>query len=65
MNIHLEEPIFTKTVLCELHRSNIHSSAATAKPLITESSAHMRKRWCHNHKTWTSDNEKHACDLVS
>jgi hypothetical protein len=33
--------------------------AAIAKPLITESNAQMRKQWCHNHKTWTSDNWKH------
>jgi hypothetical protein len=24
----------------------------------------MRKRWCHDHKTWTSDNLKRARDIV-
>jgi hypothetical protein len=64
LNIHLEDPISTKTVWCELHKSNIHDSAATAKPLITESNAQMRKRWCYDHKTWTSDNWKQAYDMV-
>jgi hypothetical protein len=42
---------------------NIHSRAATDKPLITESTAQMRKQWCRNHKTWTSDNC--SCPLCS
>jgi 3-dehydroquinate dehydratase len=56
LNIHLEDAISTKTVRCELHKSNIHDRAAIAKPLITKSNAQMRKRWCHDHNTWTSDN---------
>jgi hypothetical protein len=36
LNILLEDPISTKTVRCELHKSNIHGRAATAKPLIIE-----------------------------
>jgi hypothetical protein len=43
LNIHLEEPVFTETVRCELHKSGIQSRAAIAKPLITESSAQMCK----------------------
>jgi hypothetical protein len=43
LNIHLEDPVSTKTVQHEIHKSNIHSRAATAKPLITESNAQMRK----------------------
>jgi hypothetical protein len=39
MNIHLEDPVSTKTVRCELHKSNIHGRAAIAKPLITGSNA--------------------------
>jgi hypothetical protein len=62
--IHLEDPLSTKTVRRELHKSNIHCRAAIAKPLITESNDQMHKPWCHNHKTWTSDNWKHACDMV-
>jgi hypothetical protein len=56
LNIHLEDPVSTKTIRCDLHKSNINGRAVTAKPLITESNAHMHKRWCHNHKTWTPDN---------
>jgi hypothetical protein len=52
-NIHIEHPVSTKTVRRELHRSNIHIRAATAKPLIIESNAQMRKRRCHDHETWT------------
>jgi transposase len=50
LNIHLEDPVSTKTLRREL-RSNVHGSgvAAIAKPLITESNAQMRKRWCHDH----------------
>jgi hypothetical protein len=64
MNVHLEDLVSTKTVQHELHKSNIHGRAATTKPLITESNAQMRERWCHNHKTWTSDNWKPTCDTV-
>jgi hypothetical protein len=34
-----------------LHKSNIHGRASIAKPLITESNAQMRKRWCHDYQT--------------
>jgi FixJ family two-component response regulator len=51
VNIHLEDPVSTKTVRLELHKSNIHGRAAIAKPLITESNAQIRKQWCHDHKT--------------
>jgi hypothetical protein len=64
LNIHLEDPVSTKTVRRDLHQSNIHSKAAIAKPLITGSNARMRKRWCHDHKTWTSGNCKRARDMV-
>jgi hypothetical protein len=43
LDIHLEDPIFIKIVRRELHKSNIHGRAAIAQPLITESSAQMRK----------------------
>jgi transposase len=49
---HLEVPVSTKTVQRELHRSNIHSRAAIAKPLNTESKAVRPKRWCVDHKNW-------------
>jgi transposase len=39
LNIHLEDPVSTKTVGRELHKSNIHGRAAIAKLLITESNA--------------------------
>jgi hypothetical protein len=44
LNIYLEDTVSTKTVRRELHKSNIHGRAATAKPLIIESNAQMRKR---------------------
>jgi hypothetical protein len=43
VNIHFEDPVSRKTVLCELHKSNIHSMAAIAKPLISESNDQMHK----------------------
>jgi hypothetical protein len=64
MNIYLEDPVSTKTVRRELHKSNIHGGAAIGKPLIIESNAQMLKGWCHDHKTWTSDNWKRARDMV-
>jgi hypothetical protein len=64
MNIHLEDPVSRKIVQHELHKSNIPGRAAIAKPLIIESNAQMRKRLCHDHKTWTSDKRKCACDMV-
>jgi hypothetical protein len=51
LNIHLEDPVSTKSVGRELHKSNIHGRAATAKPRITETNAQMRKRWCHDNET--------------
>jgi hypothetical protein len=56
--------VSTKTIRCELHKSNIHSRAAIAKPLITENNTQMRKRWCHDRKTWTPDNWKRARYMV-
>jgi hypothetical protein len=56
LNIHPEDPVSTKTVRLQLHKSNIHGRAVIAKPPITGSNAQMRKRWFHDHKTWTSDN---------
>jgi hypothetical protein len=38
-SIHLEDPVSTQTVQRELHKSNIHSRAAVAKPLIAENKA--------------------------
>jgi hypothetical protein len=43
LNIHLEDPLSTKTDHHELHKSNIHARAAIAKPLITESNVQMCK----------------------
>jgi hypothetical protein len=45
LNIHLDDPASTKTVQCELYKSNIHGRAAIAKSLITESNAQMHKQW--------------------
>jgi hypothetical protein len=56
LNVHLENTVSTKTVRSEFYKSNIHGRAAIAKPLIAESNAQMRKRWCHDHKTFTSGN---------
>jgi hypothetical protein len=44
LNIHFEDPVCTKIVRRELHKSSIHGRAAIAKPLITVSSAQMVKR---------------------
>jgi transposase len=44
LNIDLEDPVSTKTVWCELHKSNIHARAVIVKPLITEINAQMLKQ---------------------
>jgi hypothetical protein len=62
--IHPEDPISTKSVRRELHKSKIHDMAVIPKPLITESNAQMRRRLCHDRKSWTSDKWKHARDMV-
>jgi transposase len=41
LNIHLQDPVSTKTVQRELHRSTIQGRAASAKLLLTESNAQM------------------------
>jgi transposase len=45
-NIYHEDPVSTKTVQRELHKSNIHGRVAIVKHLIAENKAEMRKRWC-------------------
>jgi hypothetical protein len=65
LNIHLENPVSTKTARFELHKSNIHGRATISKPLITESNAQMRKGCCHDHKTSTSHNWKRAHERVN
>jgi hypothetical protein len=49
LNIHPEDQVSTKNVRRELHKSNNHDRAPTAKPLITASNAQMQKQWCHDH----------------
>jgi hypothetical protein len=48
LNIHLQDPVSTKTVQRELHKSNIHGRAVIAKPLITESNAQMSCPSCYS-----------------
>jgi hypothetical protein len=55
LNIHRANPVSTKTLRRELHKSYIHGRAAVAKHLIIENNAKRRKIWCDDHKTWTSD----------
>jgi hypothetical protein len=38
LNIQLEDPVSTKNFQQELHKSNIHGTAATAKLLIADNS---------------------------
>jgi transposase len=64
LNIHSEDPVPTKTVRYELHKYKIHDRAAIAQPRITEINTQMRKWWCHDHKTWTSDKWKFEGDMV-
>jgi hypothetical protein len=59
LNIHLEDPVSTKNVRRELHKSNMHGRAAIAIPLTIEN-AKRRKRWCDDHKTWTSGDWKYV-----
>jgi len=60
LNIYLEDPVSTKIVRRELHRSNIHIIAETAKRLPTESNVKRRRIWCDAHKTRTSDDWKYV-----
>jgi len=60
LNIHLEDPVSSKIVRRELHKSNIHGRAAIATPLTTENNAKRRKRWCDDHRIWTSDDCKYV-----
>jgi len=43
LSIHLEDTVSTKRVRRELHKSNIHGTAAIAKPLITENAKRRKK----------------------
>jgi hypothetical protein len=64
LNIHLQTLISTKTAQHDLYKSNIHSRAAIAKPLITETNAQMHKPWCRDHEIWTSHNWKCAHHIM-
>jgi hypothetical protein len=57
LSIQLEDPVSTKS-LTRASQINIYGRAAIVKPLITGNNAKRRKRWCDNHKTWTSDDCK-------
>jgi len=59
LNAHFEDPVSLQIVRGELHKFNIHSTAAIAIPLITENNAKSRKRW-HDHKTRTYDDWKYV-----
>jgi hypothetical protein len=48
-SIFIWKTISTRTVWQELHKSNIHRTAAIANPLITENNAKRHKRW---HDDW-------------
>jgi hypothetical protein len=41
--IHLDSPVSTNSVQCELHKFNVHGGAAIAKLLITARNAQMCK----------------------
>ena len=57
LNIYRKDPISTKTVRQDLHKSNIHDRAAIVKHLITENDAKRRKMWCDYHKFLASDDD--------
>jgi len=59
LSIHPEDPVSTKTMRQELHKSNICGRAAIPKLLITENNAEQQKRWCDDHKTWMYDDLKY------
>jgi hypothetical protein len=58
LNIRLEDSVSTKTAPREINKCSIHAKAAIVKPLISENNTKWRKRWCDDHKTWTSDDWK-------
>jgi hypothetical protein len=60
VNVHLEESVSTKAVRRGFQESSIHGRAAIGKHLIAESNVQKRKGWCHDYKTWISDNGKRA-----
>ncbi|EFN77659.1 Transposable element Tcb1 transposase, partial [Harpegnathos saltator] len=60
LNSHLNNPVLTKTVRRELHKSNIYGKATISKPFITDANAKLRKKWSHEHKTWTIDDWKNV-----
>ena len=60
LNIYLEDPFSTKTVWQDRHKYDIYGRAAVAEPVITENDTNRRKGWCDDHKTWMSDDCKHA-----
>jgi hypothetical protein len=60
LNNHLEDPVSSQIVQRELHKSNIHGTAAIAKHLSTENNAKRRKRWYDDHITRTPGDRKYV-----
>ena len=60
LNTHLENPVSTKTIGRELHKSNTHGTAGITEPLITENNAKRQKIWRDDHKTRTPDGWKYV-----
>ena len=60
LRIHLQDPVSTKTVRRELHKSDIHGTPAIAKSLIAENNTERRKRQYDDYDSWTSGDLKHV-----
>ncbi|XP_073410924.1 cytosolic arginine sensor for mTORC1 subunit 1 isoform X1 [Dendrobates tinctorius] len=58
LNEHLQNPVSTKTVRRELHKSGFHGRAAIRKPLLSITNVSKHLEWCRNLQNWSLEQLK-------
>ena len=60
LNKHLQDPVSTKTVRRELHKSGFHGRAGIRKPLLSKTNVSKRLEWCKNLQNWSLEQWKNV-----
>ena len=60
LNENLQNPVSTKTVRRELHKSGFHGRAAIRKPLLSKTNVAKRLEWCRNLQNWSIEQWKNV-----
>ena len=60
LNEHLKNPVSTKTVRRELHKSGFYGRAAIRKPLLSKTNVSKHLEWCRNLQNWSLEQWKNV-----